>query len=91
MRTELSGRFGRADYTFIMVSLKGHFDGKAIVLDEPASLAVGQQVRVIVESPVRSSDPVMGDEMSEEELAEWLEVETHALRGVPYPPPGDHR
>ncbi|QDU89883.1 hypothetical protein Pla175_32790 [Pirellulimonas nuda] len=29
--------------------IKGHFDGHSIVLDEPASLAVGQEVRVIVE------------------------------------------
>jgi len=32
-----------------MPSIKGHFDGTAVVLDEPASLAVGQLVRVIVE------------------------------------------
>lgn len=32
-----------------MTSIKGHFDGHAIVLDEPATLAVGQAVRVIVE------------------------------------------
>ena len=29
--------------------IKGHFDGTAIVLDEPATLAVGQIVRVVVE------------------------------------------
>ncbi len=33
-----------------MSSIKGHFDGKAVVLDEPVSLAVGQQVRIIVDS-----------------------------------------
>lgn len=32
-----------------MTSVKGHFDGNAVVLDEPASLIVGQAVRVIVE------------------------------------------
>ncbi len=32
-----------------MSSFKGHFDGTAIVLDEPATLAVGQVVRVIVD------------------------------------------
>ncbi len=34
-----------------MISLQGHFDGTAIVLDEPATLAVGQRVRVVVEPP----------------------------------------
>jgi hypothetical protein len=33
-----------------MSSIKGHFDGNAVVLDEPASLTVGQLVRVIVET-----------------------------------------
>ena len=33
-----------------MTSIKGHFDGNAVVLDEPATLAVGQAVRVVVES-----------------------------------------
>jgi uncharacterized protein (DUF2249 family) len=36
-----------------MSSLKAHFDGHSIVLDEPATLAVGQAVRVIVDT-----DPV---------------------------------
>jgi hypothetical protein len=31
-----------------MSTLRGHFDGAAIVLDEPASLVVGQQVQVVV-------------------------------------------
>lgn len=34
----------------MMSSIKGHFDGNTVVLDEPASLAVGQPVRVIVDS-----------------------------------------
>jgi hypothetical protein len=34
-----------------MSSIKGHFDGAAVVLDEPASLAVGQQVRIVIDSP----------------------------------------
>ncbi len=34
-----------------MVSIKGHFDGTAVVLDEPATLAVGQAVRVVIEGP----------------------------------------
>ena len=33
-----------------MASLKAHFDGQSIVLDEPATLAVGQAVRVLVET-----------------------------------------
>lgn len=33
-----------------MTSIKGHFDGTAIVLDEPAELEIGQAVRVIVDS-----------------------------------------
>lgn len=57
-------------------SIKGHFDGHSIVLDEPASLAVGQEVRVFIE-PIPTPD---------DELAEWLEIETHKMRGVPYPP-----
>lgn len=40
-----------------MSSIKGHFDGKAVVLDEPASLAVGQQVRVVVDSPDANEAP----------------------------------
>ena len=34
-----------------MSSIKGHFDGTAVVLDEPASLAIGQPVRVVIDSP----------------------------------------
>ncbi len=33
-----------------MSSIKAHFDGTAVVLDEPASLTVGQQVRVVIDS-----------------------------------------
>lgn len=32
-----------------MMSIKGHFDGAAVILDEPATLAVGQPVRVIAD------------------------------------------
>ncbi len=39
-----------------MVTIKGHFDGTAVVLDEPAELVIGQPVRVIVE-PVAAADP----------------------------------
>jgi antitoxin (DNA-binding transcriptional repressor) of toxin-antitoxin stability system len=35
-----------------MPPIKGHFDGTSIVLDEPASLAVGQPVQVVVEGPL---------------------------------------
>lgn len=38
-----------------MVSFKGHFDGKSIVLDEPAPLQVGQEVDVVVRN-VSASD-----------------------------------
>jgi hypothetical protein len=88
--------------------LKAHFDGHSIVLDEPATLAVGQAVRVIVEpqpamnraelsaadlaelarrtdealKPVREAFVASG--MTDDELAEFLEVETHAMRGIPY-------
>jgi len=34
-----------------MTSIKGHFDGTAVVLDEPADLEIGQAVRIIVEPP----------------------------------------
>ena len=40
-----------------MSSIKGHFDGTAVVLDEPASLAIGQQVRVVIESPDTNDKP----------------------------------
>jgi hypothetical protein len=65
-----------------MSSLKAHFDGHSIVLDEPPplTLVAGQAVRVIVET---SSDPDLAG-MTDDQLAEWLEVETHRLRGVPY-------
>jgi hypothetical protein len=33
-----------------VASIKGHFDGRWVVLDEPASLAIGQPVRVLVDS-----------------------------------------
>ncbi len=37
-----------------MTSIKGHFDGNTIVLDEPAMLAIGQAVRVIVDPSPRA-------------------------------------
>jgi hypothetical protein len=42
-----------------MLWIKGHFNGKAVVLDEPASLAIGQPVRVLVDSEpvVQSAEP----------------------------------
>jgi hypothetical protein len=78
-----------------MASLKAHFDGRSIILDEPATLAVGQTVRVIVdpdptvevtEAARRGDDALAASAVTDDELAEWLEVETHAMRGVPYPP-----
>ena len=41
-----------------MLTIKGHFDGTAVVLDEPAELAVGQVVRVVVE-PTQVTDPAL--------------------------------
>lgn len=39
-----------------MLSIKGHFDGNAIVLDEPATLEVGQSVRIVVDADSVKSD-----------------------------------
>lgn len=41
-----------------MASFKGHFDGSTVVLDEPASLAVGQVVRIIVDAPADAAAEV---------------------------------
>jgi hypothetical protein len=42
----------------IMFTIKGHFNGDAIVLDEPASLTVGQEVRVVIDSePPEKPEP----------------------------------
>lgn len=65
-----------------MTSIKGHFDGHAVVLDEPATLAVGQEVRVIF-GTMPDEDRDIAD-MTDDELAECLEVEKHKMRGVPY-------
>lgn len=42
-----------------MTSINGHFDGKSVVLDEPAppTLAVGQHVRIVVDSPTAAENP----------------------------------
>lgn len=42
-----------------MPSIKGHFDGTAIVLDElpPHTLVVGQAVRVVVDPQPSAADP----------------------------------
>jgi hypothetical protein len=40
-----------------MFSVKAHFNGSAIVLDEPAALEVGQVVQVIVDPKMSSSAP----------------------------------
>jgi hypothetical protein len=44
-----------------MTSLKAHFDGTSIVLDEavPATLVVGQAVRVVVETLPAASPIIM--------------------------------
>ena len=40
-----------------MSFIKGHFDGTAVVLDEPVALAVGQAVRVEVVEPEAAVTP----------------------------------
>lgn len=40
-----------------MTFIKGHFDGTAVVLDEPATLAVGQAVRIVVEAEASGIAP----------------------------------
>ena len=40
-----------------MLSIKGHFDGTTVVLDEPASLEVGQAVRIVVELAAAPTAP----------------------------------
>jgi hypothetical protein len=51
------------DIIFSMSWIKAHFDGTAVVLDEPASLAVGQQVRVITD-PSDTAALLNGDDES---------------------------
>jgi hypothetical protein len=45
-----------------MSSIKGHFDGYSIVLDEPATLAVGQPVRIVIDSSdtAEQKPPILG-------------------------------
>ncbi len=43
-------------------SFKGHFDGRAVVLDEPFNLQVGQQVRVFAEP--KSSEPSAAEKIA---------------------------
>ena len=38
-------------------TIQGHFDGSSVVLDEPASLMVGQKVQVVIDS--ESPTPVI--------------------------------
>ena len=40
-----------------MTAIKDHFDGTAVVLDEPVALAVGQAVRVLVDPPPAAEPP----------------------------------
>lgn len=67
----------------------------ATLLDEPATLAVGQAVRIVVddEDDARAraqrwaylDDPARDvANMTDEEMGEWLEIVKHQLRGVPY-------
>lgn len=51
-----------------MTSIKAHFDGTAIVPDEPINLAVGQQVRVIVEAPQEEDQQDSGEKQPRSSL-----------------------
>jgi len=80
-----------------MIPIKAHFDGRSVILDEPASLQTGEKVLVYavksrepqktysdaeldaILQPVRNAFAASG--MTEDELAEFLEVEKHAMRG----------
>ena len=91
---------GERGDTMGRMTIRGHFDGHVVVLDEPACLAVGQRVRLIVddepsvdfdalrrrtdESLKPTRDAFIADGMTDDELAEFLEAETHAMRGIPY-------
>ncbi len=41
-----------------MSSVKGHFDGTSVVLDEPAALVIGQAVRILILDSEPASIPV---------------------------------
>jgi hypothetical protein len=80
-----------------MIPIQAHFDGRSVILDEPANLLTGQKVLVYavktrepqknysdaeldaILQPVRNAFVASG--MSEDELAEFLETEKHAMRG----------
>jgi hypothetical protein len=36
--------------------IKGHFDGRVVVLDEPVTLAVGQRVEVVIQQQAVESN-----------------------------------
>jgi hypothetical protein len=41
------------------MTIRGHFDGRTVVLDEPASLVVGQEVRIVVEDSIGGESKVI--------------------------------
>lgn len=58
-------------------SIKGHFDGRAVVLDEPVSLAVGQVVSVTVLQPTAGSHALTGSP----EFAPYTNAEARLIIG----------
>jgi hypothetical protein len=54
-----------------MSGIKGHFDGNAVVLDEPVSLAIGQQVRVVIDSSDANLAPLAPGIPSKVKLGAW--------------------
>lgn len=59
-------------------SIKGHFDGHAVVLDEPASLPVGQAVRVTV---IESSEDVTTPGSQSGSFSPHVDVTTLLMNG----------
>jgi hypothetical protein len=77
-----------------MISIKGHFDGNAIVLDEPPplTLAVGQAVRVVVQeqlqnnttSPTRESLAGFANGMFEKSFAPHADPTSALMHAEPF-------
>jgi hypothetical protein len=70
-----------------MVALKGHFDGKVVVLDEPANLREGQQVTVQVVDQTTTTetawDLLEAAAGSISAPADWSTEHDHYLYGTP--------
>jgi len=54
-----------------MKSIRGHFDGKAVILDEPADLQAGQRVRVTVEVAEESGNAEANAEKAPRGYGTW--------------------